>query len=404
MAPRKPRAKQSGKKSVRNHKPAAKSAGAGKRGRHAWRLYLLLCGAAVLLAGLLWLARREERSAPPPVERPAATRADASATAREQAEAMLAAAGIPAAVISREPADLPRHYRIRHRLPAAATLERLRQQLRRSSPPLVLSAVEDGVLTIADGQGHTLLAMHFLPVPVPPPPGKAPAAGKSGRLAIIMDDLGRGTHPVKQLLAIRQPVTLAILPGEPHAAQVAELAHAAGHEILLHVPMEPQGFPVADPGDDALLTQQPEAELRGRLQTLLQRVPHAVGVNNHMGSRFTEDKRAMATIMTVLRERGLFFVDSLTSAESVGTVVARQAGVASLRRDLFLDNVAEVEPIVGEIRRLAAKAIRNGSALGICHPYPETITALRRELPALARQGVQIVPVSALLGMSNNGR
>ena len=100
----------------------------------------------------------------------------------------------------------------------------------------------------------------------------------------------------------------------------------------------------------------------------------------------------------------MYFVDSLTSGNSVGMATARQAGVPNLRRDVFLDNVPEVAEIAREIRRLAAKAARNGSAVGICHPYPETIAALRQELPVLARQGVKFVPVSAVLKASGGGR
>lgn len=175
------------------------------------------------------------------------------------------------------------------------------------------------------------------------------------------------------------------------------MAHAAGREVMLHVPMEPQGFPVVDPGDDAIFVRQTDDELRGEMKKLLDRVPFATGANNHMGSRFTEDERAMAAVMGTLHERGLFFVDSLTSGHSVGAVTARRAGVPVLRRDVFLDNVAEVAQIRNEIRRLAVKAGRSGSAVGICHPYPETFQALREELPKLAGQGVKFVKVSALL-------
>ena len=365
---------------------------------------LLLLGAAITLVGLVWLARREEKLPPvPPVERPAVARIDQSAAAREQVEAFLAAHAVPAPAITREPADQPRHYQVRHRSPAAKSVEELRQRLRRLTPPLLLSTPEDGVLVIVDGQGKTLLTVQYLPGPVPPK-ALAPPPGKIGRVAIIVDDLGRGLKQARQLLAIRQPVTFSILPGEPHAAEVARMAHAAGREVMLHAPMEPQGFPVVDPGDDALLVSYPDEELRERMNALLTRVPHAAGINNHMGSRFTEDERGMAVIMAVLRERRLFFVDSLTSGQSVGTTAARQAGVPILRRDVFLDNVAEVEPIVREIRRLADKARRNGGAVGICHPYPETLKALSQELPRLAGQGIEFVKVAELLGRDSAER
>ncbi|MCM2264520.1 MAG: divergent polysaccharide deacetylase family protein [Desulfuromonadales bacterium] len=357
---------------------------------------LILLGCALLLAGLVWLARREEQPPAKPVERPVETRVDQSAAAREQIEAFLAATAVPADAVTREPADRPKHYQIRYRSPSAKSVEELRQRLRRHAPPLVLSTPEDGVLTIVDSQGKTLLTIQYLPAPAPPK-ATPPRPGKVGRVAIIIDDLGRGLKQPKQLLAIRQPVTFAILAIEPHATEVARMAHAAGREVMLHVPMEPQGFPVVDPGDDALLVNQPDEMLRSQLQALLSRVPHAAGINNHMGSRFTEDERAMTAIMAELRDHGLFFVDSLTSGHSVGTATARQAGVPTLRRDVFLDNIAEVEPIVREIRRLADKARRNGSAVGICHPYPETIKALQQELPKLAAQGIEFVTVAELL-------
>jgi polysaccharide deacetylase 2 family uncharacterized protein YibQ len=360
------------------------------------RLYLLLLVTVVLLVGLVWLARREERPAPLPPQQAVKSLVDQAPTAREQIEAFMAATAVPAAAITREPAESPRHYQVRHRSPAAKSVEDLRQRLRRLTPPLILSTPEDGVLAIVDGQGKTLLTIQYLPAPTPPKAVTVPV-GKVGRVAIIVDDLGRGLKQARQLLAIRQLVSFAILPIETHAAEVARLAHEAGREVMLHTPMEPQGYPVIDPGDDALLVGYPDAELRQRMETLLARVPYVTGINNHMGSRFTEDERAMNVVMAVLRERRLFFVDSLTSGHSVGTATANQAGVPILRRDVFLDNVAEVEPIVRELRRLADKARRNGGAIGICHPYPETLKALQMELPKLAAQGVEFVTVAELL-------
>jgi hypothetical protein len=330
--------------------------------------------------------------APPPLTVPV----DQLPLVREQVEAFLAGSAVPADAITREPPEAPRHYLVHHRSPKAGPVEQLRQRLRQLSPPLLLGTPEDGVLAITDAAGTVLLSIQFLPVPSAAPV-KPAAPGKGGRVAIIMDDLGRGVNQARKLLALSQPVTLAVLPGEAHAAEVARQAHAAGREVMLHVPLEPQGYPVVDPGDDALLLSQSEGELQERLRALLARVPHAVGANNHMGSRFTEDERGMTTVMQVLKERDLFFVDSLTSSHSVGVDVARRAGVSVLRRDLFLDNVADVGAIAREIERLAEKARRNGSAVGICHPYPETFEALQRELPRLEREGIEFVRVGELM-------
>jgi polysaccharide deacetylase 2 family uncharacterized protein YibQ len=399
-------------KRSRPKKPARKSGSGGsrppqKRGKGGpwidWRLHLLLLVSALVIIALVWLARREERLSPQPLPSPAISQFDHAAAAREQIEAFLAAAAVPAGAISREPAERPRNYLVRHRSPSAAAVEQLRQRLRQLQPTLVLATPEDGVLTVSDAHGTTVLTIQYLPA-MAPPKADVPPPARGAEVAIIVDDLGRGTKPARQLLAIGQPLTFAVLPIEAQAAEVARMAHAAGREVMLHVPMEPHGFPVVDPGDDALLVNLPQAELRARLHALLSGVPHVAGINNHMGSRFTENERTMAVVMAVLRERGLYFVDSLTSGHSVGTAAARQAGVPNLRRDMFLDNVAEVAAIGREIRRLAAKAVRNGSAVGICHPYPETVTALRQELPALARQGVKFVPVSALLKSGGGAR
>jgi polysaccharide deacetylase 2 family uncharacterized protein YibQ len=396
MSPKRSRTAKPAKKPGPGRSPRPPQKGGKGKAPFGWRLFLLLLTMAVLLASLVWLARREERLPPPLPERPAESRVDQTAAAREQIEAFLAVTAVPAGSITREPADAPRHYQIRQRSPAAKSVEELRRRLRRLTPPLLLATPEDGVLTIVDGQGKTLLTIQYLPAPVPPKAVTVPV-GKAGRVAIIVDDLGRGLKQAKQLLAIRQLVTFAILPIETHAAEVARLAHAAGREVILHTPMEPQGFPVVDPGDDALLVGYSDDELRQRMNALLARVPHAAGINNHMGSRFTEDERVMGVVMAVLRERRLFFVDSLTSSQSVGTTTAGRAGVPILRRDVFLDNVAEVEPIARELRRLADKARRNGGAVGICHPYPETLRALELELPKLAAQGIRFVKVSELL-------
>lgn len=228
--------------------------------------------------------------------------------------------------------------------------------------------------------------------PVPPPVTTV----SKPRLAIIMDDLGRDLGSARTLLGIDLPVTFAILPGEAQAARVARLAHQQGREVLIHIPMEPRSYPVIDPGDDALLVEQGPEELRRRFQIYLQQVPHASGANNHMGSRFTEHAEGLATVFAEMKQAGLFFVDSITSPKSVALAGARQSGLRAVGRDLFLDNVQDVERIAAEIRKLVAVAEKRGQAVGICHPYPQTMEALRREAPFL-RARVEVVPVSHLL-------
>jgi polysaccharide deacetylase 2 family uncharacterized protein YibQ len=242
-----------------------------------------------------------------------------------------------------------------------------------------------------------LLSVRFRPPVSPAPPAVASPPLGGGRLAIIMDDLGRDRTSARALLAIDLPVTFAILPMEAHAAEVAELAHRGGREVLIHLPMEPLGYPAADPGPEALFVGQSAEEIRQRFALYRERVPHAVGGNNHMGSRFTEDRGGMAAVLAEMREAGLFFVDSVTSGKSVAYAEARRAGLPAAARDIFLDNERDVERISAQIRQLAAMAARQGEAVGICHPHAETLEALRRQQAWLRRQGVEVVPVSQLL-------
>ncbi|PLX78675.1 MAG: hypothetical protein C0614_08415 [Desulfuromonas sp.] len=222
------------------------------------------------------------------------------------------------------------------------------------------------------------------------------------RVAIIMDDLGRDFLAPQTLLSLAEPVAFAILPDQGHSRDIAEMVYLAGREVLLHVPMEPQAYPEIDPGNKALMVAQSHAEIQRRFRDLLELVPHAVGVNNHMGSRFTEEGEAMSAVMEVVRERSLFFVDSRTTANSLVVPVADRYQVAHLKRDVFLDNVAEVEAIAEQIGKLVEKARSRGYAVGICHPYPETLEALGRELPLMAERGVDVVTISSLIGSLDN--
>lgn len=243
-------------------------------------------------------------------------------------------------------------------------------------------------------RGALIAVLKFEPaerLPVLPPPVRKP------RLAIIMDDLGRSLSTPRTLVKLDLHVTMAILPGEPLASEVAALAHREQQEAMLHLPMEPHDYPQINPGDDALLLGQGPSEVRSRLMQMLANVPTVVGANNHMGSRFTEYPDGMEIVMAVMREQGLFFVDSRTSSRSVAAKVAQQAGVPVALRDVFLDNVSEVDAIRTQIRKLLRLAKRQGHAVGICHPYPETLEALRQEQAALKDGGVELVFASQLV-------
>lgn len=216
-------------------------------------------------------------------------------------------------------------------------------------------------------------------------------------VAIIVDDLGTDVAMMQAFLDLQLNLTVAVLPNVPHARAVAELAHAAGREVLLHLPMEPRDYPAIDPGESALLIDLSSAEVQNRLRGYLQIVPWVVGANNHMGSRFTESREGMRGVLQTLKEEGMFFVDSRTTADSVAITEAKKIGIAHAERDLFLDNDLKEAAIRRQIRNLIEIAKEQGSAIGICHPHSVTIAALKKEAPSFAAAGVNLVAVSALL-------
>lgn len=224
-----------------------------------------------------------------------------------------------------------------------------------------------------------------------------PQKGGGPRVAIIVDDLGADITTMQDLLDLELNLTAAILPNVPGARAAAELAHGHGREVLLHIPMEPLDYPSIHPGENALMVGLSAAQIRTRLESYLQTVPWVVGANNHMGSRFTENREGMGEVLKVLKERGLFFVDSRTTANSLAISETRRLKIPHAQRDLFLDNELNEGAIREQIRRLIEIAREEGSAVGICHPHLVTYSALKKEAPAFAAAGVSLVPVSVLL-------
>jgi len=276
---------------------------------------------------------------------------------------------------------------LRGAFPARQLLADLGRRLRRISPDLRLE-VHRGEREISIFNKDAVLCLIVF---------QPPAAGEKPRLAIIVDDMGDNLAAAQQLLAIDLPVTLSVLPEERDSTQIATMAHARGHEVLIHIPMEPVAYPRISPGRNALYVTLTPDQIRRRFADYLKKVPYAVGGNNHMGSRFTQDRKGMRTVIASMKKAGLFFVDSLTTPHSVAFAVAREAGVPAAVRDRFLDNVQDVDQIDRQIRSLAELAIRQGHAIGICHPHPQTLEALRQEAPYLRQKEIEIVPVSDLL-------
>ena len=350
-------------------------------------LVTVLGVAALALICLVFLARLEEQPEPPVASPATKPSLDHTSRIHEAVDALFLSMGLDPASIQRDLDQSPARYSVLSEFPAQDLFAGFAERLSRIPGNYAVRLREANSLTVEKDR-RPQIVIHFTPPPVLP---------DGPLVTIIMDDLGRSVLTAEELVSFPEPVTFAILPGEPHAVEVAEIAHAAGHEVMLHVPMEPQGYPAVNPGEDALFVAQSDAEIRSRFDLLLARLPYVAGTNNHMGSRFTEDARALSPVMESLREKGFFFIDSRTTGQSRVTEVARRFGVPTMNRDIFLDNVAEVNAIVREIRRLEDRARSQGAAIGICHPYPETLAALRRELPEMRGRGIAIVPVSVQL-------
>lgn len=207
------------------------------------------------------------------------------------------------------------------------------------------------------------------------PESSTPEPAVLPKVAIIIDDMGFHPRIGRRLLELELNLSFSFLPYAPHTGELEEIAYQRGRTVLMHLPLEPAD-PKWDPGPDALYLEQTPAERARLLQRNLMLVPHATGISSHMGSRYSESREAMGELAGYLKERGLFFVDSYTSATSQGLVAARAAGVPATRRDVFLDNVQQVKAICRQLSTLVSLAGRQGQAVGIGHPYPETLEAL----------------------------
>ncbi len=221
-------------------------------------------------------------------------------------------------------------------------------------------------------------------------------AVRGARLAIVLDDAGSSIEVVREVEGLPLAVAVAVLPNAARSAEVARGLGAQGRELLLHMPMEPVGNRGPGPGEGAVEVGLPAAEIRFRVERALEVVAGARGVNNHMGSRATADAAAMRAVMDVLRPRGLYFLDSRTTADTVAEQIARASGVPALRRDVFLDVVSEPEAIRRALDQAVARARAEGSAVAIGHVHPITIEVLERELPRIGGE-VRLVRPSQLL-------
>ncbi len=406
--------------------------------RLPWFSILLIAFAIVgSVTALFEDYRNARRGEPSFVFRPPAARAPEKTPAEppeapflEAVAAAMAEAGMPAGPVVEDAGGkgVPgfRVAATRERLPAlAAAFERAAR-----ARGLKVASLKDGSRLVRRRRREEARLVFLLPAEKPvaaaPPPGspreepREPAAAKpgpkaavpaaeakketpakapgfAGQVALVVDDMGNSLDALDDLISIGLPLDIAILPDSEHPRETAERAEAAGLEVLLHLPLESEnGNGGAAYGSGFITAGMPAEEILRTIAAGIDAVPGIRGVNNHMGSKVTTDRDMMRIILPPLRDRGLFFLDSLTSGRSVAYDEAVRLGMPAARRDVFLDADGDGARAGERLRDLFQAARRHGRAIGICHPFPATLAALKSDFPLVAVYGLEAVPVSRL--------
>jgi len=215
------------------------------------------------------------------------------------------------------------------------------------------------------------------------------------KIAIIIDDVGNDFELANEVLALPVGVTVAILPRLHNSKRIALLAHGQGREVMLHQPMQALNHQKLGPG--GLTLHHSRDQVRDVLRQNLDSIPHVTGINNHMGSLLTRDPDSMRWLMSELKQRGLFFIDSRTDSGSHAETIAREQALWTARRDVFIDNDPSPQAIHAQLALAMELARKRGSVIAIGHPYPATLDALQTVLPQWEEQGVQLVSASKVI-------
>lgn len=219
-------------------------------------------------------------------------------------------------------------------------------------------------------------------------------------IAIVIDDLGIDQPRTARTIALQGVLTLSFIPYGYNLGDHVRNARAQGHEVMLHLPMEPMN-PDVDPGPNALLAGMKPDDLADRIDWAMEQFGGYVGINNHMGSRFTAWEPGMRAVLERLRAKGLLFLDSITTQETVGYRLARSMGVANTTRDVFLDHDMRREAVAAALAKTERIARDRGYAVAIGHPHDGTIEELAAWIPTLKAKGFQLVPVSTIVRLTN---
>ncbi|MDJ0887428.1 MAG: divergent polysaccharide deacetylase family protein [Desulfobacterales bacterium] len=225
----------------------------------------------------------------------------------------------------------------------------------------------------------------------------AAGAPATARIALIIDDIGLSRSIVRSFLKIPADLTFAVLPHLTYSHQLALEIHDQGRELLLHQPMEPFD-PQLSPGPGAVYVEDSKDQINRVVAANITSVPHAIGVNNHMGSRFTSSSPAILNALQTIKREGLFFIDSMTSHQSCAYHTACRIRMRAGRRDAFLDTVRHPDAIIYRLYQLVNCALVTGTAIGIGHPFPETAAAIHQFSAEIEGTGVEITSISSVLG------
>lgn len=221
----------------------------------------------------------------------------------------------------------------------------------------------------------------------------------ANNIALIIDDIGNKPTDIRAF-NLPNEVTFSILPHTPYSSEFAQLAEQQQREVMLHIPMEALSGKALGPG--ALMSNMHPQTIKAHLEAAHASVPNAIAVNNHMGSKLTQLTLPMNATMEYLQQEGLYFVDSRTTRYSKAQKIAEIHGVPSLHRHVFLDHVPEPKHISYQLKRLYRLAKKHGQAIGIAHPYNETLAYLEENLPTLQAKGIRLVPLSDLMQPAEN--
>lgn len=227
-------------------------------------------------------------------------------------------------------------------------------------------------------------------------PDALPTKAETGKMAIVIDDFGYNSDPINSFAALPKTITFSVLPYRAYSSEAASRALSSGHQVMLHLPMEP--LSTGDQSEPAMITVgMTDQEIQQTVTKAIQAIPGVVGVNNHQGSKATADKRVMRTALAVIKANSLFFVDSRTNPQSAAFDLSHQMGLRTGENDVFLDNSSDVGAIKAQIRTAIRLATQYGSITAIGHARTNTALAIREMLPEIEAAGVKLVYVSDLV-------